>query len=90
MRWLYRRIGQITSFTLGGLFAFVSLYGMMPAAVMALGFFGLALYLRHQMLESAWYISTQNPPQPDTLIEWWQKLTPEQQEAINEIVDPSE
>lgn len=77
--WIYRRIGQMLSFALGGFFAFLTLFGMLPAAIMAVGFFGLALYLRHQMLNAE--------PERDTLTEWWSSLSSARQDAITKVFE---
>lgn len=84
LRWVYRRLGQITCFTLGGLFIFVTListYDKLVPAIIAAILLGVALALRHQMMHR---------PQPpaDTLSVWWATLTPQQQNTINELLTP--
>lgn len=78
LRWIYRRIGQMLCFTLGGAFAFLSLFGLLPAMVMTVAFFALGLFLRQQMLDA--------PPERDTLAEWWATLTPKQQDYITQYL----
>ena len=78
LRWIYRRLGQIVCFSLGGfllLIAAMATYNQITPTLLAAVLLAVALVLRHQMLNKQ-----------DTLTAWWATLSPAQQEAVNKAL----